>query len=43
MKAKGPIITTHCVVCDQKLRGVLDSTGRLCCPSCHSSFVPKDD
>lgn len=43
MSAKGPIITTRCVVCDQKLRGVLDSTGRLRCPSCHSSFVPKDD
>jgi len=44
MHAKGgPIITTRCVVCDQKLRGVLDSTGRLRCPACHSSFVPKDD
>jgi uncharacterized protein YbaR (Trm112 family) len=44
MHAKGgPIITTRCVVCDQRLRGVLDSTGRLRCPSCHSSFVPKDD
>lgn len=39
----GPILTTRCVVCDQKLRGVLDSTGRLRCPSCHSTFVPKDE
>jgi uncharacterized CHY-type Zn-finger protein len=44
MRAQGgSIITTRCVICDQKLRGVLDSTGRLRCPSCHSTFVPKDD
>jgi uncharacterized CHY-type Zn-finger protein len=43
MQAKGPAITTRCVVCDQKLRGVLDSTGRLRCPSCHSTFVPKTE
>jgi uncharacterized CHY-type Zn-finger protein len=42
LRAPGPAITTRCVVCDQKLRGVLDSTGRLRCPACHSSFVPKD-
>jgi uncharacterized protein YbaR (Trm112 family) len=35
-------VTTRCVVCDQKLRGILDSTGRLRCPTCHSTFVPKD-
>jgi Zn finger protein HypA/HybF involved in hydrogenase expression len=34
-------VTTRCVVCDQKLRGILDSTGRLRCPTCHSTFVPK--
>ena len=36
-------ITTNCVVCDQKLKGVLDSTGRLKCPTCQSTFVPKRD
>jgi len=43
MQAKGPTVTTRCVVCDQKLRGVLDSTGRLRCPSCQSTFVPKSE
>jgi ribosomal protein S27E len=42
LPAQGAKITTKCVVCDQKLRGVLDSTGRLRCPICHSTFVPKD-
>lgn len=42
LPAKGEKVTTRCVVCDQKLRGFLDSTGRLRCPTCHSTFVPKD-
>src|SRR5262245_38852267 len=42
LRPGGPVITTRCVICDQKLRGALDSTGRLRCPSCQSTFVPKD-
>ncbi|MBI3856473.1 MAG: hypothetical protein HY293_12370 [Planctomycetes bacterium] len=42
LPAQGKKITARCVVCDQKLIGVLDSTGRLRCPMCHSTFVPKD-
>jgi hypothetical protein len=34
-------VRTVCVVCDEKIEGVLDSTGRLRCPSCQSTFVPK--
>jgi Zn finger protein HypA/HybF involved in hydrogenase expression len=32
---------TTCVICDQPVEGKLDSTGRLRCPVCHSTFVPK--
>ena len=41
MSKDAVVITTRCVVCDQKLKGVLDSTGRLRCPTCLSTFVPK--
>ena len=30
-----------CVVCDESFEGFLDSTGRVRCPSCHTTFVPK--
>lgn len=43
MARNAVVVTTRCVVCDQKLKGVMDSTGRLKCPTCQSTFVPKKD
>jgi len=34
-------VKTTCVVCDHPFEGHADSTGRIQCPSCRSSFVPK--
>jgi hypothetical protein len=34
-------VKAQCVVCDHAFAGPLDSTGRLRCPSCKSSFSPK--
>jgi len=34
-------VKSTCVVCDQPFEGLLDSTGRLRCPGCRSTFVPK--
>lgn len=34
-------VKTRCVVCDHTFTGFQDSTGRLRCPACQSSFVPR--
>ena len=34
------VVTTKCVICDQVMNGPLDSTGRIRCPNCKSTFVP---
>jgi hypothetical protein len=34
-------IKTRCVICEKLLEGTLDSTGRLRCPICNTTFVPK--
>ena len=34
-------IQVVCVVCDQAFQAPLDTTGRVRCPACHSTFTPK--
>jgi uncharacterized protein YbaR (Trm112 family) len=34
-------VKATCVICDHAFQGPLDSTGRLRCPSCNTSFSPK--
>ncbi len=34
-------VKAACVVCDHEFTGPLDSTGRLRCPSCNTSFTPR--
>ena len=34
-------VKAQCVVCDHEFEGPLDSTGRLRCPSCNSTFTPR--
>ncbi|HVE38924.1 MAG TPA: hypothetical protein VNM14_03485 [Planctomycetota bacterium] len=34
-------VKAQCVICDHAFSGPLDSTGRLRCPSCNTSFSPK--
>jgi uncharacterized CHY-type Zn-finger protein len=34
-------VKTRCVICDQLLEGFPDSTGRLRCPICKTTFTPK--
>jgi DNA-directed RNA polymerase subunit RPC12/RpoP len=34
-------VKAKCVVCDNKFSAPLDSTGRLRCPSCNTTFTPK--
>jgi len=34
-------VKASCVVCDNKFSAPLDSTGRLRCPSCNTTFTPK--
>jgi protein-arginine kinase activator protein McsA len=34
-------VKLRCVICDKYFEQFLDSTGRVRCPSCHSTFVPK--
>jgi hypothetical protein len=39
--ASAKVVKAKCVICDHKFEGPLDSTGRLRCPSCNTSFSPK--
>lgn len=32
---------TQCVICDRAFEEALDSTGRVRCPHCHATFVPR--
>jgi uncharacterized protein YbaR (Trm112 family) len=34
-------VKATCVICDHPFQGALDSTGRLRCPSCKTTFSPK--
>jgi DNA-directed RNA polymerase subunit RPC12/RpoP len=34
-------VKAKCVICDHRFEGTLDSTGRLRCPSCNTTFAPK--
>lgn len=34
-------VNAICVICDAVFEGAMDSTGRLRCPSCNSTFTPK--
>jgi hypothetical protein len=34
-------VKANCVICDHAFQGPLDSTGRLRCPSCNTTFTPK--
>jgi uncharacterized protein YbaR (Trm112 family) len=34
-------VTAICVICDAVFEGAVDSTGRLRCPSCNSTFTPR--
>jgi hypothetical protein len=34
-------VNAICVVCDAVFEGALDSTGRLRCPTCNSTFAPR--
>lgn len=34
-------IKVACVVCDQPFEAALDTTGRVKCPACHTTFTPK--
>jgi hypothetical protein len=34
-------VKAQCVVCDHEFQGPLDSTGRLRCPSCNTTFTPR--
>jgi uncharacterized protein YbaR (Trm112 family) len=34
-------VTAICVICDAVFEGAIDSTGRLRCPSCNSTFTPR--
>ncbi len=35
------IVKVACVICDKKFQGALDSTGRVRCPDCHTTFSPR--
>jgi uncharacterized protein YbaR (Trm112 family) len=35
------MVKATCMICDHQFQGPLDSTGRLRCPSCNTSFSPK--
>ena len=34
-------VTLRCVICDHSFGEFLDSTGRVRCPACHTTFLPK--
>lgn len=34
-------LKVKCVICDNPFEGSLDSTGRVRCPACHTTFTPK--
>jgi hypothetical protein len=34
-------VRLHCPVCEKQFEGALDSTGRIRCTACHSTFVPR--
>jgi DNA-directed RNA polymerase subunit RPC12/RpoP len=34
-------VKARCVICDEAFEGHLDSTGRVRCPACHTTFTPK--
>jgi Zn finger protein HypA/HybF involved in hydrogenase expression len=34
-------LKVSCIVCDQSFEAPLDTTGRVRCPSCHSTFTPR--
>ncbi|HXX94034.1 MAG TPA: hypothetical protein VEN81_10395 [Planctomycetota bacterium] len=34
-------IRVQCVICDKEFDAPLDSTGRVRCPDCHTTFTPK--
>jgi DNA-directed RNA polymerase subunit RPC12/RpoP len=35
------VVKVACVICDKKFDGAVDSTGRVRCPDCHTSFTPR--
>ena len=39
--AAAKMMKAKCVICDHKFEGALDSTGRLRCPSCNTTFTPR--
>ncbi len=36
-----PRVKTTCMICDQRIEGSVDSTGRVRCSICNATFVPK--
>ncbi len=41
MPAMAKTLKTTCVICDKDFEGPLDSTGRVRCPACHTTFTPR--
>jgi uncharacterized paraquat-inducible protein A len=39
--AGGPLARFTCVVCEQSFQATREASGRVRCPACQSSFVPK--
>ncbi len=42
--AKGPTAKRQkcdCVICDHSFDAALDSSGRVQCPSCYTTFTPR--